>query len=209
MPTERFARLPADKRDVILNAAIAEFSRVPFEKASINKIIQNADISRGSFYTYFEDKRDLLKCIFTDIVEKAQAFCQESLERNQGDFWKMLEEFLKDWFRLEWGENIRELIQIAVLQADMEEVMEKCGPGEMSPPESFERWIYEHGDWSGLRSKDYEFVHTTIALGIQSLMTTVGQMFRKPEEFEETYERFLMKLEILRNGACSPKAAEK
>ena len=61
MPTERFYRLPEAKKQVIRQAAIKEFARVPFEKASINQIIQNADISRGSFYTYFEDKQDLVE----------------------------------------------------------------------------------------------------------------------------------------------------
>ena len=64
MPTERFYRLPEAKKQVIRQAAIKEFARVPFEKASINQIIQNADISRGSFYTYFEDKQDVVRYIF-------------------------------------------------------------------------------------------------------------------------------------------------
>ena len=69
MPTERFDRLAPDKKKAILQAAVVEFSRVPFEKVSINKIIKNADISRGSFYTYFEDKRDLLQFVFKDFIE--------------------------------------------------------------------------------------------------------------------------------------------
>ena len=55
MPSERFFRLPKAKADTIRNAAIQEFKRVTPEEASINKIIQSAEISRGSFYTYFED----------------------------------------------------------------------------------------------------------------------------------------------------------
>ena len=34
MPTERFYRLPEAKKQVIRQAAIKEFARVPFEKAS-------------------------------------------------------------------------------------------------------------------------------------------------------------------------------
>ena len=83
MPTERFARLPAEKKEVIRKAAVSEFTRVPFEKVSINQIIQNADISRGSFYTYFEDKRDLLQYVFSDILMQAHEFCRESLIRNE------------------------------------------------------------------------------------------------------------------------------
>ena len=54
MPTERFYRLAKEKAEKIRIAAIQEFKRVPPDEASINKIIQSADISRGSFYTYFE-----------------------------------------------------------------------------------------------------------------------------------------------------------
>ena len=50
MPTERFYRLPEVKRQAIREAALKEFARVPFEKVSINQIIRNADISRGSFF---------------------------------------------------------------------------------------------------------------------------------------------------------------
>ena len=61
MPTERFLRLPKEKIEAIRIAAAKEFMRVPLEEASINRIVHDADISRGSFYTYFEDKQDLLK----------------------------------------------------------------------------------------------------------------------------------------------------
>ena len=70
MPTERFYRLSDEKKMAIRDAAMQEFTRVPFEKASINQIIQNAEISRGSFYTYFEGKRDVLSFIFQDMEER-------------------------------------------------------------------------------------------------------------------------------------------
>ena len=46
MPTERFYKLPEEKKKAIRDAAMEECIRVPFEKVSINKIIQNAGISR-------------------------------------------------------------------------------------------------------------------------------------------------------------------
>lgn len=56
MPTERFNRLPDKKKEAIRIAAAKEFARVLPEEVSINRIIRDAEISRGSFYTYFEDK---------------------------------------------------------------------------------------------------------------------------------------------------------
>ena len=59
MPKKTFFRLPAEKQQRLLKAAHAEFSRVPFNEASVSNIIKAAEIPRGSFYQYFEDKADI------------------------------------------------------------------------------------------------------------------------------------------------------
>ena len=68
MPTQRFLKLKDEKKRVILEAAVHEFSRVPYSAASINQIIKEAGISRGSFYTYFADKDDLMPVSYTHLT---------------------------------------------------------------------------------------------------------------------------------------------
>ena len=63
MPTNTFFHLPKEKQNRLIHAIRQEFSRVPFEQISINQIIHNANISRGSFYQYFYNKQDLLQLI--------------------------------------------------------------------------------------------------------------------------------------------------
>lgn len=46
MPSERFLKLSEEKQKRIVEAAVNEFARVPFESVSINQIIREADISR-------------------------------------------------------------------------------------------------------------------------------------------------------------------
>ena len=73
MPTQRFLNLKESKKNAILEAAANEFARVPYSAASINQIIKEAEISRGSFYTYFEDKDDLMHYMlrgFRDTLRK-------------------------------------------------------------------------------------------------------------------------------------------
>ena len=53
--------LPAEKQEKLLEAATREFSHRPFNEASINQIIKEAGIPRGSFYMYFQDKEDLFR----------------------------------------------------------------------------------------------------------------------------------------------------
>lgn len=59
MPKSTFFNLPLDKRDKILECSKDEFAKHGFYNSSINRIIKEADISRGSFYQYFENKEDL------------------------------------------------------------------------------------------------------------------------------------------------------
>lgn len=91
MPTERFYRLPEVKRQAIREAALKEFARVPFEKVSINQIIRNADISRGSFYTYFVDKQDVVKFLLEDTFEQMEDICKKEMDRNGGDYFALVE----------------------------------------------------------------------------------------------------------------------
>ncbi|PKK95382.1 MAG: hypothetical protein CVV60_01565 [Tenericutes bacterium HGW-Tenericutes-5] len=70
MPSSTFINLPKEKQDKIIECALKEFSEFPFSEVSINQIIKNAEISRGSFYTYFADKYDLLIYLLSLYKEK-------------------------------------------------------------------------------------------------------------------------------------------
>lgn len=72
MPKQTFLNLPEEKRRVILNAAIDEFADFGFEASSINRIVANSGISKGSFYQYFEDKLDVFKYLM-DVIAKEKA----------------------------------------------------------------------------------------------------------------------------------------
>lgn len=59
MPTETFHNLPAEKRQRFIAAAMDEFAGHNYDAASINRIIKELGIARGSVYQYFTDKLDL------------------------------------------------------------------------------------------------------------------------------------------------------
>lgn len=72
MPSKTFMNLPSSKQKALLDAAIKEFYQVPYTEVSINQIILNAHISRGSFYTYFTDKDDLFGYLL--LLKKQEFF---------------------------------------------------------------------------------------------------------------------------------------
>ena len=61
MPKSTFYNIDEEKRERIIEVIIEEFSENTYDTASINQIVKNADIAKGSFYQYFEDKLDIYK----------------------------------------------------------------------------------------------------------------------------------------------------
>jgi AcrR family transcriptional regulator len=59
MPLPRYSRLSPEKKERIIITAMKEFSRYHFQDASINRIIDDSGVSKGSMYYYFSDKADL------------------------------------------------------------------------------------------------------------------------------------------------------
>lgn len=67
MPTQTFYNLPRERRQGIMNVALEEFAGKAYDSVSVNTIVERAKIAKGSFYQYFEDKKDL----YLYLIEKA------------------------------------------------------------------------------------------------------------------------------------------
>ena len=85
MPTQTFLNLSENKRNIIIEASIKEFKRVLLKDASINKIIKDAGISRGSFYTYFKDINDLYIYTLNRYQEKLYKIIEKSIKQTNGN----------------------------------------------------------------------------------------------------------------------------
>ncbi|MBI5951143.1 MAG: TetR/AcrR family transcriptional regulator [Chloroflexi bacterium] len=70
MPKQTFLNLPEEKRQAVIDAAIDEFADYGFEASSINRIVANSGISKGSFYQYFEDKMDVFKYLMDVLANE-------------------------------------------------------------------------------------------------------------------------------------------
>lgn len=88
MPKETFFNLKLDKREKIEAALVNEFSRTTFEKASISNIIEEAQIPRGSFYQYFEDKEDAVKYIMQKYAKLEKEKMYNLLIETNGDIFE-------------------------------------------------------------------------------------------------------------------------
>mgnify|MGYP000844632432 CR=1 FL=1 len=91
--TETFEKISEEKRDRIINAALAEISAKGFTAANINLIAKNAGISIGSMYQYFNAKEDL----FLTVLDEGYRIIERSLQEIDlvsGDIFDKLEQIL-------------------------------------------------------------------------------------------------------------------
>lgn len=205
MPTERFYRLPDAKKQAIREAATKEFARVPYEKASINQIIQNADISRGSFYTYFEDKQDVVRWLFEDSCSQMKQICQDELTRSHGDYFSMLEVLFEHFLRT--LQSTTDMLAVAKNVFSYQENTRILGMGGFPSPEHIRQedgpvqWIYRQVDHSRLRRDEPEAFAPLLTMGMAALMYAVKQYYEYPDQLEQIRDMFRRSLDLLRYGA--------
>lgn len=67
----------------LINAALDEFMENSFDNASLNNILKNAKLSKGTFYYHFSDKKDLYLYIVELVAEEKKKYLQQvSLNEN-------------------------------------------------------------------------------------------------------------------------------
>lgn len=100
MPYSRYNNLSASKQEEILRAAAGEFAAHDFENASLNRIIEQAGISKGAMYYYFADKEDVYRTVldvwFTELLENIQP---RSNPRTGAAYWEEWRSIFQRTFR--------------------------------------------------------------------------------------------------------------
>ena len=96
MPKQTFFNLPQEKRQIIEEAALDEFSEYGFDNSNMNRIVAQSKIAKGSFYQYFDDKKDLyLHLIDALVTKKVNLFKPFLDEYKQNSFSKNLREMFR------------------------------------------------------------------------------------------------------------------
>jgi AcrR family transcriptional regulator len=89
MPRPRFDKLSARKRERILEAAAKEFAAHGYDAASLNRILEQAGISKGAAYYYFDDKADLYTTTVLHYSRELMTDLPIDLDRLTADnFWE-------------------------------------------------------------------------------------------------------------------------
>lgn len=89
MPFPRFQKLAEEKRERLLDIAAQEFAIHGFEDASVNRILERAQMSKGAAYYYFEDKVDLFFTVVQYCIGRLMLIDTEfdTTQLTEANFW--------------------------------------------------------------------------------------------------------------------------
>jgi AcrR family transcriptional regulator len=84
-PKNTFRNLPEEKQRRITTAAVHEFAEYGFKQASVNRIVKETGIAKGSLYQYFAGKEALYLHVFTDFIELVKQTVKANEPTDAGD----------------------------------------------------------------------------------------------------------------------------
>ena len=200
MPSDTFLRLNDEKKRKLIDASFKEFSLNNFNDASINRIIKEAGISRGSFYMYFVDKKDLYFYLLEQHLEIIVNNMKEDLIKNKGDLFKMFQDNIKESYNSFKNDNInffkKSLENITIMEESKRTFgfRDKRLLKELIPIINLEL----------LNDNAKRHIEVIFAINMHLLMVTLMKLLKNDSLDEEILKDYYEQLDLLKYG-CNKK----
>lgn len=203
MPTKRFYNLPDEKKQRIIKASVEELSSVNIDNLSINRIVKKAEIPRGSFYEYFENKFDLVDFLLDDFRNQMKDYARKSVLNNKGNIFDLAEKMFI--FTVEYGFRNKKIqffknIFSCIRYAEYNDFKYVFSQKELALDELVK--MLDFSDLN-LKSKDEFLCFTDILLDI--FKAEIAVIFLDPDNREKHTQNFFTKVNMLKSGVLKPK----
>ena len=190
MPSSTFFNLEKEKQTKLISNSLKEFANKKYHEVSINKIIANSNIPRGSFYMYFKDKEDLFEYLIELNTKEINKIIKNLLIANNGDLYntfKMLfEEITKKYYK---EEAIGIFKNIFIFKSLRNKPVE-------NPHHDLFLDIKDNINTNNLKNESLEFIFTML---MHSLFLSIEE-FSLTKDYEKTKRKYFQKLDILCYG---------
>ena len=198
MPSDTFLRLNDEKKKKLIDASFKEFSLNNFNDASINRIIKEAGISRGSFYMYFEDKKDLYFYLLEQYGEILSNNMKKDLIKNKGDLFKMFQDNIEESYNSFKNNNINFFKKSLENVTIMEESKRTFGFRDKRLLQE----LIPNINLELLNDKGRRHIEVIFAINMHLLMVTLFKLLKKDSLDKKILKDYYEQLDILKYG-CS------
>lgn len=204
LPTKTFFNLSDTKRNRLIDVATKEFSEKSLNEASINTIIKNAGISRGSFYQYFENKEDLFFYIVKTIKTVSQELLKEEFKKVDGDMFMGFRNYFPQLLMSMLEEPNANFYKQLFLNMDYRTTKEVTPEDLSSQEEDFieaNKSIFTMINTNQLNVGSAQELNTLMRLIASIMMHEIIEGFAKDSSQEKINASFCQKLNWLEFGA--------
>lgn len=200
MPKKTFLNLSKEKQNIIIEASLKEFKRVLLKDASINKIIKDAQISRGSFYNYFNDINDIYFYSLNEYKGKLISLIKEILIKNNGELIKTTIEIYDEIINYSNKEENKNLVKNIFLNFNYQnEVRTKIYKYNIDNKYEFLELI-SLIDKKNLNIRNEEEIFYIIDIIIVIIIQGIIETLIDSNKKEDSKEKIHKQIEILKRG---------
>ena len=200
MPKQTFFNLPKEKRENLIHSVKKEFSRVPLNKASISNIVKYAEIPRGSFYQYFEDKEDAFYYLLEEQTKGQKNEFILMLKRNHGNIFDGFIEMFRMMLTEFQNQGNRSFFKNVFLNMDYKmenKLSQSFSKGEVDKQLSE---IIAVINFENLNIEDErEIVHVIQIINAVTFQNIINH-FAKKNSFEEAVNIYAFEMNLLKKG---------
>ncbi len=197
-----FYNLPDAKRQRIIDAIVVEFSNTEDEKVSINRIIKRANISRGSFYQYFDDKVDLVEVLLKSFVDRVLVGVNKAFDASQGDIFETFGALLD--IIVACGDDPVRHVVLKRLMRNLRvnnDLISDYMTNRFRGIDEFKDCC-KHFNRSNLRFQSDEDLELMAQMLTGMLKNALFNYYVTEADYEQVKQRYLKKIQIVRQGAA-------
>jgi len=200
MPNPTFFHLSEAKRQRLMDAVWQEFTTNSYMDASINRIIQTAEISRGSFYQYFAGKPDVFAYVLQTILDTAKNMFTAQLTVHSNDLFAailgMYELILWKKTHARWNQTMDRIQSLLQLNAelDMTQFTEQLDRKAME--DNIAALLNQSGYHLDSSLERQALIHMLVSVGLSNL----GDTLRHPQNEAHNHQLLETQLTMIRRS---------
>jgi AcrR family transcriptional regulator len=200
MPKPTFYNLKEEKKQILIEAAKKEFSRVSLYEASISNILKSAGIPRGSFYQYFQDKEDAFFYLLNEHTQERHDKFLTNLKIYNGDIFEAVTEIFHHTLKRSHSQGQNNFIKNVLL--NMNYKIEKAFTKFLSKEELNKRYdeVFDLVDWKSLNISDehqlYHVMQILSAVTFHNLVHSISNEL----SYEEAVSKYRFEIDLVKTG---------
>lgn len=199
MALNSFYNLKDKKKDAILHAVSSCLRKTSYDNLSVNDIVIEADISRGSFYNYFVDKNDAIVTLVESKLKKYFDKYVEAIKDSNNDLFKgtkklyyEIKDILEDEINITIMRNMKFFMEI-ISQA-------LHSNNHKKNIKDFADWLLANTNEGKTVLKQKSKMLNVIDVILTLIMESIFIQIQMKADHEMNENNFDFKLDIIKNG---------